>query len=83
MLVHPRVLHLPPERRLDCIKVTGEIKERDSPRASRGLQVIQGPVQQVDDRIIHPEAWLVRENVILAIQRIKDFTIENFKDFTI
>lgn len=53
LLVHPCLLHFPPEQpSLDGVEGVGEIIEHDSHSESRGLQVTQGRVQQVDDWVV-------------------------------
>ena len=46
---------------LNCVEGNGEIEERDPHTVSSVLQVRQGPLQQVDDSVIHPTARLVRK----------------------
>ena len=45
----------------DVVECSGEVKERDSHCASWPLRVKVGPVQQVDDGVVHADVGLLQE----------------------
>ena len=54
VVIHPRDLQLVSQE-MDGVEGTGEIKEHDPHRAPSLLQVGEGPLQEVDDGVIHPD----------------------------
>ncbi|MCJ8747619.1 hypothetical protein PDJAM_G00155590, partial [Pangasius djambal] len=60
VLVHPCVFQLVSQkRRMYSVESTRKIKKHDSHSAPRIVQVREGPVQEEDDCIVHPNARLV------------------------